>query len=1580
MNTKKVWLSVAASAILATGLGAANYYLPLGDSSPTDENGSMWHLIGIPGFAGASSAGAFNAWQAVTDIGNDDYATPGAKDSDLTYNLVRVKAIDDVVDSSNNNIEFQQVELRINSTLFKYDATSPWYITYVDADGDGTPDVRIDYMAFLDGKQIELQYKRNDVYSDILVSALNANNTYDNPATAVAKTGGTTTPSASILDVIDMDLTNNPGWGIGDDDNTSDLFDKDTHLDVLDSTNGRVRMYEWDPTASNWNLYDSANEKGNDFTELKAGQGYWIRLDNKGTTGNQAGLVLGTSSLDSSGYMPGSQFVDNGIGTTNGWNLMSFGDEPIRYSQTGLRVDVSFADANLSRVLVIEDAYRANKVEVALNNNYGGASNAENLALMARKINYAIERAYRDGEIVGDNFNIRAYPSATNTELVFLSDQEFTISEKASSLATNQVDQNSTTTLVGNFGDINVSYGFSFGGRDVDTRDINNTSGSATIKLYAKYTLDDGSIVTDNISEASITTGEWNTTITELVNNASALYPNSRWTMTDTNASTEEFNVTAKPFWGASMNFSTTSIILETSGGGTFGPGAYVGDGGYTKMLIKGNQTASRLASSGGVGSVLTETLTGTAGGTPTPAGATLANHAGYIHYGQDQNWTISFSTANYDQLDVFTLRLLKGVSQSAGANAANTNGDGELHGTALSTVPELIFDGSASLSSLGTRIKDAVLQHPIYRSLIYDIKLDTSDSNEYNITFVNRGWDGYVNSSLQGIDQVNGTLTALGADGVGIEINASLSTLTDVNSSDDLFQTVTTLAGEKPVIDNLISSEDGTVHTVELNITTTSQSGSGGATSVYGEFALAVTPNISTTSVTPLMKTGVNRPSFKVNGVEVLDSSDAGVTNVATFLTDIQANTKIGTSATSTSYVTDAFALDLNFSNADNYVMLVGTKRFTVADGSYTRIYKVDALKADSRLLLQEGTDSGYVSLTATSGTTAATAASHIATQINSSTDVDLNATSWSDTSSSDGRVYLMVVSNDSIDFDVKEDVLASSSGTQYSPSGSILTEVYSTDTNITTKGSIRQVYQVHKLAKGTIDVASNDRAFSPSTDWNEGKVTLNAFVEDLKANEAWVDDYPTSGTLYTIKETTTVNKKPRIFVTAATDLVTGTISPDDWQKVDVTRAPEEWYDPNDHYNLFWTEKERGYWVYLDEPVANPISIDSTGTSFEPTMTKHYNNDPAGYTIVDMNTSSDAGTVYNLLRGTLTVSVSGLISSDEVDTDSYKGSSAVVYALVGGEKVYLVPNTASTFVADLNNFELKNFNDSQSISGITVYASNGQGDVVEANISLNYVKPSKPDISWNDGATIIVTDNGETIDQYRVWSDNISEIDPTLNSTTFTPAELAAGYNICQYIDWDDSNYTSARVAAETLVVAGGTVYNSSNLFVTAYAPLYKGTHVLEASPGNTDSNAYNYNTDCTADGLLADGANSGVQFQTLAGTSGTLAIAYEPIKDSGTGAYLELSSGTPLTMYVSFPVTVGSPTAVAKIDYLEPYAVYGSTPVQKRFYVYDQANSKMYTGVFEPRDADGGTPYDQQASPLLLEEVSTTQTLDKP
>lgn len=1580
MNTKKVWLSVAASAILATGLGAANYYLPLGDSSPSDDNGSMWHLVGVPGFAGTNSGTGFNAWSAVTDLGNDDYSTAGGKDQSGNNNMIRVKAIDEVENSSGTNIEFQQVELRVNSQVFPWDDTSPWYITYVDADGNGIPDVRVDYHAFLDGATIELQYKDSGgTLSSVLVSQLNANSTFDNPATAVTKTATTGASSATILDVIDMDLTNNPGYGIGEDTNTTDLFDKDEHLDVLTSSNGRARVYEYDPIEMNWNLYDSANEKGNDFTELKAGQGYWIRLDRKNSA-TSAGLVLATSALDSNNYMPGSQFVANGIGTNNGWNLMSFGDEPIRYSMTGLMVDVNTtADSNLSRVLVIEDAYRTNEVSVALNNN------AYTLAEMARKINFSIERAKRDYTIVGDNFNVRAFPSygdltsAADDRIVFLSDKQFTIYERGTIDKNATVDFNMsggptaaangapfmlTDANISNYdynaslaGQVNAVYGIlpnaSYGFDFTNQTDIN---GSGKIQLWTKQTID-GNDIDTKIAEADVIAEDINNTIGALMG---GLDTQSKWNFCDINDSgvnawdasnpggcwsskaTGDINITAKPFWGSSLN--TIRLTLKTTGTARMGGD----DCNATEIFFTG---AGDTTYGGPVASgALTVTHNCATGGTLGINGSAT--------YGTDQNWTILFGK-EWDQLDTLELRLLSAFSGAANTGTLNGTADtGVGGGATLTAVPELIVDDAPSTSAVFERIDDAIALHPIYSKLVKAISGSYVRYGDFNttyqyLTFTNAGWDGYIDS--------NKNATTDTRDGVGIEINASLSSVADVNSSDDLFTTVRSLdtsgdADFAPIIINATSDSGKPSSSATFDLNTTYAGSGGGATSRYGLFALAVKPNLDDTN-SSLYSIGLNRGTMYVNGTAVTITEQAAYSNGAYDFTNSATGTYPASSA-SAAYnggVITEFSVDLDFNATDDTVILVGDKRFTVQDKTFMRVYKYDAPNAASRILVQSGNDQDFVSVAASA--TAAT----VATALDGVSSIDaVNYT--------DGTYNYIIVANEaSVNFDIKEDV-TNGSTTTYSPGGSMLTEVYN-DSNVTSKGSFVQAYQIHRLAKGAIEVAMNDYAFSPSADWDEGKVTLSAFVDDLKSNEVWTDDFPTDGTLYTLKDTTTVNKKPRAFVTGATN--TDTYGDIEWQLVDVTRPAKDWYDVDDNYNLFWTEKERGYWVYLDTPVTNPISIASA--TFEPTMTTHYNNDVPIRSGSTNTKAADPGVVANLLRGTLTVSVSGLL--DTTDFNNYKGSSAVVYALVGGEKVYLTPQTETTFTATLTNFELASFNDAQNINGITVVASNGQGDVVTTDVELNYVKPTKPTIAWTNGAVATLSTTDTTIDQYKMWTKNISEENPTLNSYTFTQAEGTAGFNVCQNYTWSDSNYSTLRVAAQTLVLASGTVYNTSDMAVSDYAPVFQASHVLQAAPGSTDSNPYNYNSDCTADALLTGGANSGVQFQTLSGSGSTMALAYQPIKDSGTGNYLELSSGTPKTMFVSLP-TDGT-TAVAKIDYLLPYADYGTSSTQKRFYLY--SGTQMYTGLFQAPESDGDEPYSLQTNPYELEKVETSQTLVK-
>jgi hypothetical protein len=445
---------------------------------------------------------------------------------------------------------------------------------------------------------------------------------------------------------------------------------------------------------------------------------------------------------------------------------------------------------------------------------------------------------------------------------------------------------------------------------------------------------------------------------------------------------------------------------------------------------------------------------------------------------------------------------------------------------------------------------------------------------------------------------------------------------------------------------------------------------------------------------------------------------------------------------------------------------------------------------------------------------------------------------------------------------------------------------------------GGIAKVWQIS-------DLASSKQSWSTggvNTDGNYSTTFIGAkSTSDLKYQALFAESYPTSGPLYDL--VTTYGKKPELIITGHTEAggaeegntigsgQAGSLgSYVSWKQLDATINPKEWYDADNQFELFWTEKEKGYWVYLNGASSNNLTLGASLTLSKASYT--YFNNYFG--------SSSTTTTRNHIDYTATVSTSGLFSAADTiaNTDAYE-----VFATINGNKVNLERASGGTsFTFKISSHETPGIDFDYGTIDIVITAALASGQKVSQTYSVDYNKPVIESVTAN-GAVFSTTIANADATEIQVYAGDIN--DSSYGTTTatnggLTPSTKYAGtvsvtqvttdVNVGGYsafvfptsiagdtaagtaplatTDYDAQTEQSARgLVSEVHMVAKDSENLYSDQYKAAYIAFYSGSAVLSSqSSGNGETGATGwdihpvvYNTDGTVN-TNYDGGDIGI------------------------------------------------------------------------------------------------------------------------
>ncbi|MDR2153133.1 MAG: hypothetical protein LBO72_09950 [Helicobacteraceae bacterium] len=549
------------------------------------------------------------------------------------------------------------------------------------------------------------------------------------------------------------------------------------------------------------------------------------------------------------------------------------------------------------------------------------------------------------------------------------------------------------------------------------------------------------------------------------------------------------------------------------------------------------------------------------------------------------------------------------------------------------------------------------------------------------------------------------------------------------------------------------------------------------------------------------------------------------------------------------------------------------------------------------------------------------------------------------------DGNNSIGYFSDSQFNFDVKE-INAQNGG------GQLLVDVY-TDKNGSVSGALKKVIQPSDLKKANFDGGTAN--WSPS-------------VSNLTYTSVWAEDFPTNGPLYYLASN---GFKPEMILTGVTSDNTdptfttgnapGTIS---WKALDTTRDPKAWFDSANDFELFWTEKERGYWVYAESGYVNQVAVNDVNLNQTSVVTKHFNN---------TEKVGDEIAVFNWIDAYVSASVSGLTRPGYTSGETYTVRARLDSDFIPLTTTGAISGSSATFTAALNDFEVAGLRPTGP-KDLNVTATDGLGGNATGGVQIRYVQPATPTISFS-GDTLTLSSNtyatqaivfvGDVSDEkngyaQRVYNkplQNQSDGNGTvaLKEIAVTyPAQLAeqpvsaTRHIMADYNDTNKDMLTDLRVAVATRD-ADDSLSVYSNIRQVNYVPAYSDTFYVYSKG---EHNATKHWTSF-GDALVGYETNTTDDIAFRGANGGELTLVYQP-----------LNPNQGLANQAPKHVDIKAGGRNAQIQYLSKYE-------GKVFYVYDHSGGgSWYYGVF-PGD-EGGNTWGQSGYDLTLARLpNVKQTL---
>jgi hypothetical protein len=384
-------------------------------------------------------------------------------------------------------------------------------------------------------------------------------------------------------------------------------------------------------------------------------------------------------------------------------------------------------------------------------------------------------------------------------------------------------------------------------------------------------------------------------------------------------------------------------------------------------------------------------------------------------------------------------------------------------------------------------------------------------------------------------------------------------------------------------------------------------------------------------------------------------------------------------------------------------------------------------------------------------------------------------------------------------------------------------------------------------------------------------------------------------------------------------------------WRKLNLNVKDEDIFNEDDALDLFYTDKDKAYWVYLVEKDGNEGEIALVDESIDIQFNfEHY---------YDINESTSASIFVN---SPISVSIDPSLVPDTVLDRLF------AYIRVNGTVIPL-EKTVDTFSVNINGFDIGNVIE----DNITLTISDGRGLVKEfssdeiESFALDLRKPKTPSISilhgvesGNENNFIVVSlDENSSASNFRIYKDPLSNTDSSkAYDGNFTAGEDTVTIPLGELIDSFGETITLADGIGElfALTKTDEKIENSvvSDIDRHKFVSLYSGSAELTAQ-ADEDKIATIYDVDGVA---TENSQNNGVSLKSfeLGGS-----LFYEEIADE------ELDTKTlPIYMLIG----MDGKDANFEVAFTNAY-------IGKTFYVL--FNNHLYQGKFDTTHTDNSDSY---------------------
>ena len=686
-------------------------------------------------------------------------------------------------------------------------------------------------------------------------------------------------------------------------------------------------------------------------------------------------------------------------------------------------------------------------------------------------------------------------------------------------------------------------------------------------------------------------------------------------------------------------------------------------------------------------------------------------------------------------------------------------------------------------------------------------------------------------------------------------------------------------------------------------------------ASSNYGEYGIMIQPNLNSQFVKDgLAKMKINNKEITLKPTLAEIVGDINVDNLKAYVIDADLNGVIA-------------------NDGSDLILLASDSVISVKDTTYTRVYSYTKnTQGDDTINVMTGTDSdSLLSAVIIPKETNITDAN----KINSFTSAENKVKSYILGKNSDTE-YIIIASTQDLSINLQESV-----GNQ-SITYDSLKNIANYEENITSKGALLSGIQGNDLAKFEINSTS-------------GTVTLNPKIKNITSNSFVSEDLLFSNALISLSNTITNNDTkliPTMIIGSESNINTDKIY---WKTLSPIQNIDKWYN---NYNLFSTNNQKAYWVYLDtlQDDNESLKLFDSNISIKKAYLRTFNN--------DLNTTEN---VYN-------------ISEIKVNSTNYKYGNQDIYVvanLIGvtpeleAIDFTLDPDSApldKTFSTSISSFDVNGLDN--NLTKIKITATDGRIYTDTVTVSIDVKKPTKPTVSFlkdgNDASESVKLyiksgDNGKAEDdtvKYRIYKNRINETEeyqdtpPNLILEVDTTLAEEGIDSICK-----DSKFTGNNLNYVELVIVSldnniTSQANFSDMTRINFLPLQSVHYLVNDSNNSNKTDKPNYyDAECVnhTDTL----GSSGIGIRALVDGK-IVKLAYRPL---GTTT----STAIPFNIFVSIPSN--ETKSIAKVYYKEQY-------VGKNFFIY--YDQKIYKGVF--LDEVTHNDYNNDKKPFVLTLVSTS------